>query len=209
MEMAFHLELAAEAGTCTAGLPAFIPLSAATTLLGRGADGAAALTGLGDAVHVQLNHCPPAGCEWQQGIVSRQHARISVAGSAVTLTDVSANGTEVDGVGLARDAAAALRVGSVVVFGTRGPAASGASLSLARKKAFASTTFRYVLRAGPAPPAELAGAEAAEAEGEAGAAAAAAGPVPQGTPAAATPAAATPAAVTQALPSLGRYARAP
>ena len=113
-QMAFHLELAAEAGTCTAGLPAFIPLSAATTLLGRGADGAAALTGLGDAVHVQLNHCPPAGCEWQQGIVSRQHARISVAGSAVTLTDVSANGTEVDGVGLARDAAAALRVGSVV-----------------------------------------------------------------------------------------------
>ena len=206
------LKLTAQAGTCVAGIPSAIPLQEGVNIIGRGDEGAACLN-TGAASYVQLNLATASGRRHKHYLwVSRQHAQISVVGSAVTLTDLSSNGIMVDGVAVSKGAEAALRAGSVVVFGTRSLAADDESTTVRQRKQFLIDTLRYTLCAAPASPAEAAGAEAAGAAGvAAGGAGAAAGGAEAAAAAtaadlapAATPAAVLPAAVLQALSSLRR-----
>ena len=71
-------------------------------------------------------------------LLSRRHAEISVDGGAPVLTDLSLNGTMVDGQGVEKNTSTILSAGATVVFGCRS-LYTGESA----KRQKAQTAFRY------------------------------------------------------------------
>ena len=88
----------------------------------------------------------PAGApDYAKSLTSRLHAEITNGADGPVIFDRSQNGTQVDGVGLAKDASRALTDGAVIIFGTRGATATEKSQ---QKHSYVAANFKYVVRQG-------------------------------------------------------------